>query len=29
MKVILRSEICFSGKIATLVFGKSVKIAPQ
>ena len=29
MKVILRSEICLSGKIATVVFGESVEIAPQ
>ena len=29
MKVILRSEIRLPGKIATLVFGESVEIAPQ
>ena len=29
MKVILPSEICLSRKIATLVFGDSVGIAPQ
>ena len=29
MKVILRSEICLPGKIATIVFGESVEIAPQ
>ena len=29
MKVILRNEMRLSGKIATLVFGESVEIAPQ
>ena len=29
MKVILRSETSLSRKIATLVFGESVEIAPQ
>ena len=29
VKVILRSEIRLSGKIATLVFGENVEIAPQ
>ena len=29
MKVILGSKISLSGKIATLVFGKSVEIAPK
>ena len=29
MKVILRSETSLSVKIATLVFGESVEIAPQ
>ena len=29
MKVILRRQICLSGKIATLVFGKSVDTATQ
>ena len=28
-KVILQSEICLSGKIATLVFGESVEIGPR
>ena len=29
MKVMLLSETCLTGKIATLVFGGSVEIAPQ
>ena len=29
MKVILSSETCLTGKIATLVLGASVEIAPQ
>ena len=29
MKVIPRSEICLSVKIATLAFGESVEIAPE
>ena len=29
VKVILRSEIRLSGKIATLVLGENVEIAPQ
>ena len=29
MKLILRNEICLSGKIATLLFVESVDIGPQ
>ena len=29
MKVIIGNEIRLSGKIATIVFGESVEIAPQ
>ena len=29
MKVMLLSETCLTGKIATLLFGGSVEIAPQ